>query len=166
MQDAFRQGMRQLAGGVCAITVGQGAERGGLVATSVTALSADPPSLLVCVNRAASAWPLLQRHDRFGVNLLARHHLPLARRFSGMDGARGAERYADPGWETQGEGPPLLADALVAFDCAVEERIERHSHAILIGRVLRGTPVREEAALVYLRGQYLGLDSADVTARP
>lgn len=156
-EAGFRLAMRQLAGGVCAITVGIGADRSGLVATSVTSLSVDPPSLLVCVNRAASAWPLIQRHRHFGVNLLAERHLPLARRFSGQDGAQGAARYENARWETAATGAPLLADAIVAFDCAVEELIERHSHGIVIGRVRGITPVREAEALIYLRGRYAGL---------
>jgi flavin reductase (DIM6/NTAB) family NADH-FMN oxidoreductase RutF len=154
---AFRQAMRQLAGGVCAITVGEGADRGGLVATSVTSLSVDPPTLLVCVNRGGASWPLIRRFGSFGVNLLAHRHLPLARRFSGQDGARGVERYDSGEWGSAATGAPILADALVAVDCAVEELIERHSHGIVIGRVRAVTPVREEEALVYLRGAYAPL---------
>ncbi|MBR0667009.1 flavin reductase family protein [Roseomonas hellenica] len=158
LQAGFRLAMRQLAGGVCAITVGVDEDRGGLVATSVTSLSVDPPALLVCVNRSASAWPLIRRHRHFGVSLLARRHLLFARRFSGQDGAQGAARYENAAWETAETGAPLLADAIVAFDCQVEELIERHSHGIVIGRVRSITPVREAEVLVYLRGKYAGVD--------
>ena len=34
------------------------------------------------------------------------------------------------------DGRPVLADALAAFDCLVEEVIERHSHAIVLGAVV------------------------------
>ena len=62
----FRQAMRQLAGGVCVITVGgdeaeQGdigaSQRTGLTATSVVSLSVDPAELLVSINQGSSAWP-------------------------------------------------------------------------------------------------------------
>ena len=33
-------------------------------------------------------------------------------------------------------GAPVLADALAAFDCLVEEIVERHSHAIVLGAVV------------------------------
>jgi hypothetical protein len=48
----------------------------------------------------------------------------------------------------------VLSDAVAAFDCEVEERIERHSHAIVIGRV-RGLLVPGgPSALVYWRGEF------------
>jgi flavin reductase (DIM6/NTAB) family NADH-FMN oxidoreductase RutF len=154
---AFRQAMRQLAGGVCAITVGDGDDRGGLVATSVTSLSMDPPTLLVCVNRGGASLPLIQRFGSFGVNVLAHRHLGLAHRFSGQGGVSGAARYDGSDWTVATTGAPLLSDALVAVDCVVDELIERHSHAIIIGRVQAVTPVRGEDALVYMRGAYAPL---------
>src|SRR4051794_34097022 len=45
--------------GVCAISLGSGAVHGGLVATSMTSLSVQPPTLLVYVNHRASCWPLI-----------------------------------------------------------------------------------------------------------
>jgi flavin reductase (DIM6/NTAB) family NADH-FMN oxidoreductase RutF len=150
----FRLAMRELAGGVCAVSVGEGEDRGGLIATSVTSLSVDPPTLLVCVNRSASAWPLFQRHGRFGVNVLASRHLLMAQHFSGGTGARGAERYAVGDWGKDVTGAPILVDALVAIDCEVEEVLERHSHGIVIGRVRSVTPTRHGDALVYMRGGY------------
>jgi flavin reductase (DIM6/NTAB) family NADH-FMN oxidoreductase RutF len=53
----FRDAMRQLARSVCLITLGSGDERTGLTATSVSSLSAEPPTLLVCVDRASQATP-------------------------------------------------------------------------------------------------------------
>ena len=62
--ESFRAAMRQLAGGVCLITHGVGAERAGQTGTSVTSLSADPPSLIVCVSRGSSSYPGLAPHRR------------------------------------------------------------------------------------------------------
>lgn len=150
----FRLAMRELAGGVCAVSVGQGDDRGGLIATSVTSLSVEPPTLLVCVNRGASCWPLFQHYGRFGINVLASRHLDMAQHFSGKTGARGAERYAIGDWRTELTAAPILSDALVAVDCEVEEVLERHSHGIVIGRVLSVTAVQPGDALVYMRGGY------------
>ena len=54
-RQGFRDAMRQLASGVCVVTLGAGDERKGLTATSVSSLSAEPPTLLVCVNRRRRA---------------------------------------------------------------------------------------------------------------
>ena len=55
---------------------------------------------------------------------------------------------------TAATGAPLLSDALAAFDCSVEEIIERHSHAIIIGRVEAVSRRGGGGALVYWRGDY------------
>lgn len=153
-ESAFREAMRHLPAGVCVISVGEGAERTGLTATSVSSLSVDPPTMLVSVNRASSSYEALTRHRAFGVNVLAAGHHAVANAFAGHAGARGAERYAAGRWLTLTSGVCVLSDAVAAFDCEVEERIERHSHAIVIGRVrgllIPGGP----SALVYWRGEF------------
>jgi len=152
--EGFRLAMRQLAGGVSLVTTGRGADRNGLTATSVTSLSMQPASLLVCINRDCSVLPVLRDHGAFGVNLLGAAHRELADRFAGRHGLRGAERYAGVDWIELVTGAPLLADALAAIDCTVDSVIDWHSHALVIGRVaavhLGGGP----QALVYWRGQY------------
>src|SRR5580704_15552949 len=76
--DSFRGAMRELGGGVSVITVGIGTERSGMTATSVSALSLDPPTLIVCVNKGSSTWPLLLRYRSFGVNILHAGHQDVA----------------------------------------------------------------------------------------
>ena len=90
-QDAFRNAMRQLAGGISVATVGEGDDRAGLTATSVTSLSVDPPTLLVCVNLSSSSLPLLDRYRRFGVNLLGHEHRAVADRFASRAGEKGLQ---------------------------------------------------------------------------
>jgi len=159
---AFREGMRYMAGAVALVTAGAGERRIGMTATSVTALSAEPPTLLVCINRSASLRPLLDRIGHFAVNLLGDSHQGLADRFAGRHGVAGADRFARGRWTTLATGAPVLGDALAAFDCAIEEIIERHSHAIVIGRV---EAVRTAAvpALLYWHGGYrlLAADEGD-----
>ena len=56
--QSFKQAMRHCAGAVALVTVGrEHGSRTGLTVTAVCSLSDDPPSLLVCVNRNASAHP-------------------------------------------------------------------------------------------------------------
>ena len=132
----FRAAMRRLPGGVSVITAGAGNDISGMTVTSVSSLSADPPSLIVSVNRASSSWQLLQRHLFFGVNMLTADQVDIAERFSGKDGLKGAERFAGAVWTERVSGVRLLTGALAAIECEAEEIIERHSHAIIIGRAL------------------------------
>jgi len=156
--DDFRNAMRRLTGGVSVITAGRGRDISGMTVTSVTSLSIKPPALIVAVNRSASSWPLIRRHGFFGVNILSADQLDIAERFSGKDGLKGAARFADADWFTRASGAPLLTGALAAIDCEVEEIVERHSHAIVIGRVLDVVVSPRSAALAYWQGQYLAIE--------
>lgn len=71
---------------------------------------------------------------------------------------KGAARFAAAEWTTRASGVPLLLGALAALDCAIEEIIERHSHAIVIGRVLDLQLSARTAAPAYWQGQYLAID--------
>jgi flavin reductase (DIM6/NTAB) family NADH-FMN oxidoreductase RutF len=163
--DDFRNAMRRLTGGVSVITAGRGRDISGMTVTSVASLSVEPPALIVSVNRDASSWPLVRRHGFFGVNILNADQLDIAERFAGKDGLKGAARFAGADWFTRASGVPLLAGALAAIDCEVEEVVERHSHAIVIGRVLDLQVSPRTAALAYWHGQYLAIDRDEDAAR-
>ena len=154
----FRGAMRQLTGGVSVITAGHGGDISGMTVTSVSSLSVDPPALIVGINRGASSWPLLKRYGCFGVNILTADQIDIAERFTGKEGLKGAERFAGARWTTRSSGVPLLVDALAAIDCEIEEIFERHSHAIIIGRVLDIQVSARTAALAYWQGEYVAID--------
>jgi len=154
----FRSAMRQLTGGVSVITAGRGRDISGMTVTSVSSLSVDPPALIVSINREASSWPLVKRYGFFGVNILTSDQIDIAERFTGKGGLKGADRFAGARWTTRASGVPLLVGALAAIDCEVEDIVERHSHAIIIGRVLDVTVSPRTAALAYWQGRYVAID--------
>jgi flavin reductase (DIM6/NTAB) family NADH-FMN oxidoreductase RutF len=158
----FRNAMRRLTGGVSVITAGRGRDISGMTVTSVSSLSVEPATLIVSVNRSASSWPLIQRHGFFGVNILNADQLEVAERFTGKGGLKGAERFAGAEWFSRVSGVPLLSGALAAIECEVEEIIERHSHAIVIGRVLDVQLSPRSAALAYWQGKYLAIRDEDI----
>lgn len=151
---AFRDAMRALVGNCSIITVGAGDRVSGLVVTSAISLSAEPPLLLACVNRTSSSYPLLREFGCFGWSSLGAGHQSVAERFSGFGGIKGEARYAGAEWENAVTGARLLKGAPAAFDCTVEEMIDRATHTILIGRVraIRTTP--GAGALIYWKGAF------------
>jgi flavin reductase (DIM6/NTAB) family NADH-FMN oxidoreductase RutF len=161
----FRGAMRHLIGGVSVITAGRGNDITGMTVTSVSSLSVDPPTLIVSINREASSWPLLKHHGFFGVNILTADQLDVAERFSGKGGLKGAARFAGAQWIMGASGVPLLADALAAIDCQVEDIVERHSHAIVIGRAMDMKLSSRTAALAYWQGQYIAIDQNEDAIR-
>lgn len=155
----FRDAMRAFVGNCSVITVGDGEDASGLVVTSAISLSADPPLLLACVNRGSTSFPLLTRYGRFGWSSLGAAHRAVAERFSGFGGVKGPARYDGAEWETAVTGARLLKGAAAAFDCTVEEMIERGTHSILIGRVQAVRTSAGAGALAYWNGAYRALDA-------
>jgi flavin reductase (DIM6/NTAB) family NADH-FMN oxidoreductase RutF len=163
--DDFRGAMRHLAGGVSVITAGRGKNISGMTVTSVSSLSVEPPALIVSINRASSSWPLVKRYGFFGANILTSDQVEIAERFTGKGGLKGADRFAGAEWTTRASGVPLLTGALAAIDCEVEDIVERHSHAILIGRVLDLQLSGRTAALAYWQGRYVAIDQDEDAAK-
>ncbi len=154
---AFRHAMRALSSGVAIIACGEGDARAGCTATSLTSLSLAPPTLIVCLARTSTTLAQLREAGAFSINLLAARHQALAHRFSGHSGVHGPRRFDGEQWVTLSTGAPILADALAAFDCLVEEVIERHSHAIVLGAVVSLKEGVDEPVLARRRGEYAPL---------
>ena len=133
---AFRAAMRNLAGGVAVVTTGQGDERRRLTMTAITSVSADPPTLLACINAASGAHDAVLRHGSFAVNVLGPEHADLALRFAGHGGVHGAARFEGEDRSDGPTGAPLLASALCSLDCALEVHQRAGSHGGFIGRVI------------------------------
>jgi flavin reductase (DIM6/NTAB) family NADH-FMN oxidoreductase RutF len=154
---AFRHAMRALSSGVAIIACGEGEARVGCTITSLASLSLAPPTLFVCLARSSTTLAGLREERAFSISLLAARHVALAHRFSGHGGAHGARRFDGAQWITLSTGAPVLADAIAAFDCVVEELIERHSHAIILGAVVSLREGAAEPALAHRQGDYSAL---------
>ncbi len=113
----LREAMRRLLGGVAVITAGIGDERTGLAATSAISLSMNPPTMLICVNRSSSTWPVLLKRRHFCVNLLHAGQAHVASRFAGEGGVKGVARYEGADWTVMGSGASGLKGALAVIDC-------------------------------------------------
>lgn len=154
--DAYRFAMRFVPAAVTIITARHDGKRNGLTATAVASVSAEPPQLLVCVNRQASAEPLIARSGRFAVNVLAQEHQQAADRFS-QSKLSGHERFKDHPWIDLPSGVPALVDAIAVFDCRIVQHSVLGSHSLFIGEVVDITTAAGEP-LLYHAGRYRRLD--------
>jgi flavin reductase (DIM6/NTAB) family NADH-FMN oxidoreductase RutF len=152
--QTYRDIMRYHAGAVTIISVGTPGGRTGLTATAFCSLTDDPPTVVACVNRNASAHDLIARHQSFCVNVLAAAQQETAMRFAGRVGQEGEQRF-DPGaWTTLATGAPVLEQALANLDCEVVERLDGKTHTIYVGRVMAGRVNGVEKPLIYFKGEF------------
>jgi flavin reductase (DIM6/NTAB) family NADH-FMN oxidoreductase RutF len=127
--------MRQVTSPVAIVTSRIGDIRNGLTATAVCSVSAEPPTMLACINRNTSAEAIIAESGKFAINFLAEDQHAIARLFSKSKLAAD-ERFGEGRWLSMVTGSPILEGAVASFDCEVEERIPSASHHIYIGRVV------------------------------
>ncbi|BCH28942.1 hypothetical protein MesoLjLc_08720 [Mesorhizobium sp. L-8-10] len=157
--DDFKQAMRNLAGGVAIVATGADSGRRGMTVTAVTSVSAEPPCLLVCVNRSAEAHDVIVANGRFSVNLLDVDHKELALRFAGQDGTKGASRFDEGRWGTGALDLPVLEDALCAIECELMASHVVGSHSMFVGSIV-GVDSRAGEPLVNFQGRLQTLEAA------
>jgi flavin reductase (DIM6/NTAB) family NADH-FMN oxidoreductase RutF len=150
--DAYRAAMRFVPAAVTIITARHDGERNGLTATAVASVSADPPQLLICVNRQASAEPLIAGSSRFAVNVLAHGHRESAERFS-RSTLSSDERFDAHRWIELPSGVPALADAIAVFECRIAQHSLLGTHSLFIGEVV-GVSTAAGEPLLYHDGRY------------
>ncbi len=155
---AFRFAMREFASGVAIVTCGAGESRAGCTVTALASLSLSPPSLVVCISRAAATLARLRECRAFAVSVLGAEHRSLAERFAGRGGVGGAARFSRGDWVTLVTGAPVLSDALAGIDCRVEDILDRHSHAIVIGAAVAVRRGGDGPALAHWRSRFETLE--------
>ena len=133
---------------VCVITTAVDGERFGLTATAVSSVSADPPRLLVCVNKSGTTHEKIVAVGRFGVNVLAEGQDKIAMVFAGLHGLKG-DRFATGEWTTLKTGSPILVGASAAFDCVLAEMSQQSTHSVLFGDVVATQHRVGEDTLLY-----------------
>ncbi len=134
--EEFVAAMGLAATGVSVVTTDGPHGRFGLTVSAVSSVSAEPPLVLVCINRKSPAVAAVDANGVFAVNLLASAHRAYAETFSGRPREGRPFDFANHDWRDGETGLPLVADATAVFECEVHDRLDAGTHRIFIGRVL------------------------------
>jgi flavin reductase len=131
----FRDAMSRLGAAVHVVTTAGSGGKTGFTATAVCSVSDQPPMLLVCLNRKSQGAPILRENGVFCVNTLDAGGAGIADVFAGRTSASKTERFSIGTWGVLATGSPVLASAVVAFDCRVVEIKAVASHNVVFGAV-------------------------------
>jgi len=145
----FRDAMCRLGAAVHVVTTDGPAGKTGFTATAVCSVSDSPATLLICLNRTATSMPVLRGNGVFCVNTLRAGEELIADTFAGRTKVPREQRFATGDWMTLATGSPVLASAVVAFDCRVREVKSVASHDVYFGIVEAIHSGPAGAALVY-----------------
>ncbi|GAB3497718.1 flavin reductase family protein [Amycolatopsis cihanbeyliensis] len=131
--DEFRAAMARYAAGVTVVTTSdEHGGRYGFTASSFCSASAEPPLVLVCVDRSALSFPAFRTCRSFAVSVLAEEQRDVARRFA----TSGARKFVPDQCSTTPLGLPSVRGALCVLDCLARDRHEAGDHVILVGLVI------------------------------
>lgn len=152
----FTRAMGAAATGVSVVTTEGVAGRFGLTVSALASVSAEPPMLLICVNRRNPCVAAITQNGRFAVNILGETQADVARIFSGRAGDGSDYDFSRHAWLLGGHGQPLLDGASAQFECEVDTIHDAGTHRIFIGRAVSairgGSP-----PLIYSNRTYGGM---------
>jgi flavin reductase (DIM6/NTAB) family NADH-FMN oxidoreductase RutF/pimeloyl-ACP methyl ester carboxylesterase len=153
----FRDALGCFATGITIVTAfAEDGQPIGLTANSFTSVSLDPPLLLVCIANSAGSAAVLEKAERFAVNVLQIGQQPTSNRFAG----RGEDRFAATPWVVGEFSTPVLTGSLASFECTRHAVHDGGDHFILIGRVQKAMFEPRRDPLLYFRGKYRRLHFA------
>lgn len=160
LSHSMKLGMRRLAAGVCVLsTRTDSGELFAMTVSSVTSVSDNPASLLVCINKQVSQQGHLSTlGNQFAINILAQDQQDVSNICAGRDPLK--DRFSVGTWSQDKQGVPFLEDAQAVFFCRVDMASVYGTHHIVVGLihdVLVGERVLDP--LVYVDGRYARLQS-------
>lgn len=159
IQAQFVQAMRRNATSVNVITTAGQSGRFGLTVSAFNSVSAEPPTLLVCVNRRSPARRAIQDNGKFAVNILNESQSYVSDTFAGRSSTHTPFDFDCCAWLTGESGVPLVQDAVASLECLLEAFHEVGSHTVFIGRVV-AVRSSEHFPLLYSCRRYSQLSRA------
>jgi flavin reductase (DIM6/NTAB) family NADH-FMN oxidoreductase RutF len=136
--------------GVCVVTVSGDDGDHGLTVNAFTAVSLDPPLVLVSIGKRARGHRLLEGAP-FAVNILGAEQEDVARHFSG-------DPHPDRVQWTTGTVAPRLAGALATFECRPWCAYDGGDHTLFVGEVV-ALDYRDGDGLGYVNSRFATLET-------
>lgn len=143
--DDFKAAMRSLPAGISAVSTGDGEEVAGMIVSSLTSISADPPMVGFFVQQTSSARAALLRNGRFAANVLGEDHAEVMQAF--LRQPQGQARFDQGGWVRNGQGVPILTDALASIECDIICTEVLGTHDLIVGKI-RKTACRQAQPVI------------------
>ncbi|MEH6578544.1 MAG: flavin reductase family protein [Amphritea sp.] len=125
----------------------------GLTVTSMCSVSAEPPMVMIGINRKSPLCEAITQNHCFVINVLSVGQQHLADCFAGFGPDGEVYDFSQASWLSGVTGSLILENATAFFECTVASYRDVGSHRMFIGNVLRahhGT----ESALCYSERSY------------
>lgn len=158
LQQSFRDAMSSCAAGVHVITTDGSAGRYGITMTAVSAVTDEPPTVMLCINRQAAIIPILLQNRDLCINALADNQQDIAEHFAGMTDLSPEERFEYHIWHRGQSGQLEVDGALAHLHGSIVAQHEIGTHYVFYVQLneIRTTD-GTSPALLYFRRQFKSL---------
>jgi flavin reductase (DIM6/NTAB) family NADH-FMN oxidoreductase RutF/DNA-binding transcriptional LysR family regulator len=153
-RDLFLEAMSFAAATVNIVTTDGPAGRAGVTVSAMCSVTADAPTLLVCVHHKSPACEAIRENGVFCVNLLRDDQALISDTFAGRVKTPGGDKFECADWCALTTGAPALSRPLVAFDCRLSQFVRWGTHVIFIGEVADAVVHGTGSALIYANRAY------------
>ena len=151
IQDNFRLAMRRYIYSVSIMSNKDNVDNPtAITVSSVTSISMDPPSLLICINKSSRIHDTIVLGSKFCINLLNSNQENLSNICSDED--MYDQRFKDKNWNL--DDIPFLQNAQANIFCKVDKLTSYHTHTIVVGLVEDANYADEISTLTYVNGEY------------
>lgn len=149
--------MDRVAAGVAVMTLvdGNGVKR-GMTISSLTPVSADPPSVLVCIGGNASSRPAMVEGQTFCANVLAADQVGHSIGFAWGD----EDPFEVFAWTPAADGTPVLAGTTAHLICEIERVVEHHGTAVVLAKPIGGAVHKDETLVYWVKKYFVDLVAA------
>ncbi len=160
----FRDAMALLSTAVNVVTTQGASGVHGFTASAVCSVTDSPPTLLVCMQQTSRSHEHFIDNRTLSVNVLGAQHERLSNAFASTLDSK--ERFGQGSWTTLTTGAPVLEDALVSFDCEIEDIQQVGTHSVFMCRVvaIKQSDLQsgQEESLVYFNRAYHNVGQVEI----
>ena len=151
IQDNFRSAMRRYIYSVSIMSNRDSNNNpNAITVSSVTSISMEPPSILICINKSSKIHDSIVSGSKFCINLLTKDQHELSNICS--DDQKHDQRFVDQNWNL--DNLPFLENAQANIFCKVDKLSSYHTHTIVIGLVEDANFAETISTLTYVDGNY------------
>jgi len=152
--DEFREALSKLASSVSIIATNGPHGIAGFTCSAVCSVTAEPPTIVVCVNRSSFANSVIKANGVLCVSSLSTEQVALSQVFAGVGQVPMQERFAGPDWDVLTTGAPYCKASRVALDCRLADIHEVGTHSVLFAEVLSTIHATDGEPLIYHSRNY------------
>jgi flavin reductase (NADH) len=157
MKEVFIAGMRRIAYPVCILSACVNGKKLAITVSSVTSVSIEPPTLLVCINNASSMAKAVCKESRLNVNFLNATQRTLSDICA--DKTKADMRFSSNEWLYDSSGTPYIDQCEMVAFCEVDNIVIQSTHTVAFLTVTKAnvSQISQSAPLIYHNGSYVNI---------